>query len=94
MTQLIVKNPIDPRKLDSLLFFLKSWDIDAEILTEANSPATGKFKVRHKSHTPTDAELEERLSKNESIADCSESDDKAIIASHRPVFSNGLEKWL
>jgi hypothetical protein len=94
MTQLIVKNPIDPQKLDSLLFFLKSWDIDAEILTEANSPATRKFKVRHKSHTLTDAELQERLSKNESLYAGTESDDKGIITSHRPVFANGLEKWL
>ena len=33
MTQIILKDDIDQRKIDALLFFLKSWDIDAELKT-------------------------------------------------------------
>lgn len=31
MQQLILKNDIEKAKLDALLFFLKSWDIEAEL---------------------------------------------------------------
>jgi hypothetical protein len=31
MTQLTLKTDIDPKKLDALIYFLNSWDIDAEI---------------------------------------------------------------
>jgi hypothetical protein len=31
MTELIIKNDIEKKKMDGLLLFLKSWDIDAEI---------------------------------------------------------------
>jgi hypothetical protein len=31
MTELILKNNIDRQKLDSIIIFLKSWGIDAEI---------------------------------------------------------------
>jgi len=33
MTELIFKNRIDKKKLDSIIFFLKSWNIDVEIKT-------------------------------------------------------------
>jgi hypothetical protein len=33
MTQLIIKNAIDRKKLNSIVEFLKEWDIDAEIKT-------------------------------------------------------------
>ncbi len=33
MTQLIFKNNIEQRKLDALLYFLKTWNIDAELKT-------------------------------------------------------------
>ena len=33
MTELILKNKIDKKRLDSIVFFLKSWDIDVEIRT-------------------------------------------------------------
>jgi hypothetical protein len=33
MTQLVLKSKINQRKLDALLFFLKEWDINAEITT-------------------------------------------------------------
>jgi len=33
MTQLVLKGNIEKKKLDSLLLFLRSWDIDAEIKT-------------------------------------------------------------
>ncbi len=32
MVQLILKNKIEKSKLDALLYFLKSWDIDAELV--------------------------------------------------------------
>ncbi|MDR0575205.1 MAG: hypothetical protein LBG96_14510 [Tannerella sp.] len=31
MTELIIKNDIEKKKMDGLLLFLKSWDIEAEI---------------------------------------------------------------
>jgi hypothetical protein len=31
MTELVLKNKIDKRKLDSIIHFLKSWDIDVEV---------------------------------------------------------------
>jgi hypothetical protein len=33
MTELILKDKIERKKLDALVMFLKSWDIDAEIRT-------------------------------------------------------------
>jgi hypothetical protein len=33
MTELIIKNDIGKRKMEGLLLFLKSWDIDAEIIS-------------------------------------------------------------
>ena len=33
MTELILKNKIDRKKLNSIILFLKSWGIDAEIKT-------------------------------------------------------------
>jgi hypothetical protein len=33
MTELVLKNKIDRKKLDSIIIFLKSWGIDAEIKT-------------------------------------------------------------
>jgi len=33
MTELILKSKIDRRKLNSIIGFLKAWDIDAEIKT-------------------------------------------------------------
>ena len=35
MTELILKNRIDRKKLNSIVIFLKSWGIDAEIKTIA-----------------------------------------------------------
>jgi hypothetical protein len=31
MTELILKNEIDKKRLDSLLLFLKSWNVDVEV---------------------------------------------------------------
>ena len=33
MTQIIIKDDIDQSKIDALVFFLKSWDIDVELKT-------------------------------------------------------------
>jgi hypothetical protein len=35
MTALILKSKLDSKKLDSLILFMKSWDIDVEIKTAA-----------------------------------------------------------
>lgn len=40
MTQIILKDDIDQRKIDALLFFLKSWDIDVELkITQSGKSA-------------------------------------------------------
>jgi hypothetical protein len=41
MQQLILKKDIDQSKMDALLYFLKSWDIEAELKT---SPVAAKKK--------------------------------------------------
>jgi hypothetical protein len=96
MTQLVLKSPIDQKELDSVLSFLKSRNIDAEILQEINSPVTRRFKIKYnESHILTDEQLEEKLSKNESdFIDCTDIDYKEIIDSHHPILADGLEKWL
>ena len=38
MTELILKNRIDRQKLNSIVIFLKSWGIDAEIKTTVATP--------------------------------------------------------
>ena len=35
MTELILKNRVSQRKLDSIVFFLRTWGVDAEIKTAA-----------------------------------------------------------
>jgi hypothetical protein len=56
MVQLILKNDIGQNKIDALLQFLKSWDIDAELKTTIStktqkkddfSLATGIWKDYH-----------------------------------------------
>jgi hypothetical protein len=42
MQQLILKKDIEQSKMDALLYFLKSWNIDAELKT---SPIVAKKKV-------------------------------------------------
>jgi len=37
MTELVLKNKINRQKLDSIIIFLKSWGIDAEIKTTDKS---------------------------------------------------------
>jgi hypothetical protein len=39
MTELILKNDIDKRKMEALISFLKSWGIDAELKTTNQSAA-------------------------------------------------------
>ena len=41
MQQLILKKDIDQSKMDALLYFLKSWNIEAELITK---PKTTKKK--------------------------------------------------
>ncbi len=40
MTELILKSNIDKQKLDSIIIFLKSWGIDAEIKSTATKKST------------------------------------------------------
>lgn len=44
MTEIILKDDIEQSKNEALLFFLKSWDIDAEIKT-SQSPQKTKSKA-------------------------------------------------
>lgn len=47
MTEIILKNNIDKRKMDALLSFLKSWGLDAELKTTdvQTKKATTKFSL-------------------------------------------------
>lgn len=46
MTQIILKDDIEQRKIDALLFFLKSWDIDAELkITQPNKSKSNEFSL-------------------------------------------------
>jgi hypothetical protein len=38
MTELILKNKIDQQKLNSIVIFLQSWGIDAEVKTTVATP--------------------------------------------------------
>ncbi|MDR0795407.1 MAG: hypothetical protein LBE79_05030 [Tannerella sp.] len=42
MTELILKNRIDRKKLNSIVIFLKSWGIDAEIKTISSRKKNNK----------------------------------------------------
>ena len=41
MTELILKNKVDRQKLDSIIIFLKSMEIEAEIKSTATNKNTG-----------------------------------------------------
>jgi hypothetical protein len=45
MTQIILKNQIERKKLETLLFLLKSWEIDAEV--NNNNITQSKSKSNH-----------------------------------------------
>jgi hypothetical protein len=54
-----------------------------------------KFRVVNRPDTLSDEQLSEKLSGEVSdLPDCSDDDCRTIVENHRPVFSNGLEKWL
>ncbi|WP_147273578.1 hypothetical protein [Pedobacter chinensis] len=40
MTEIILKDDIEQSKIDALLFFLKSWDIDVELKTTVSKKTT------------------------------------------------------
>jgi hypothetical protein len=42
MPELIIKNDIGEKKMEGLLLFLKSWDIDAEIVSVTKNPNVKK----------------------------------------------------
>jgi hypothetical protein len=90
MTELIIENDLDKKKLEGLLIFLKSWDIEAKV-----QQVSRKYRVINKSHILSDEQLAEKLSGEAAdVSSCSENDCSEIIKKHRPVFSNGLDKWL
>ena len=43
MQQLILKNDISPSKIEALIHFLKSWDIEAELKTSTETSSTNKI---------------------------------------------------
>jgi hypothetical protein len=95
MIELIIKNDIGKKKMEDLLLFLKSWDIEAEIRPVAKTPGIKKIRIINKSHTLSDEQLAEKLSGEVSdMPSCPDNDCHEIVTNHRPVFSNGLEKWL
>jgi hypothetical protein len=90
MTELIIENDIEKKKLEGLLIFLKSWDIEAKV-----RQVPTKYRVKNKSNSLSDEQLGEKMSGEAvDIPSCSESDCREIIKNHRPVFSNGLDRWL
>jgi len=44
MTEIILKDDIEQSKIDALLFFLKSWDIDVELRTTTSKKTTKSTK--------------------------------------------------
>jgi hypothetical protein len=95
MTELIIKNDIGKKKMDDLLHFLKSRNIEAEIKPVMKIHNAKKVRITNKFHALSDEQLAEKLSGEASdMSLCSDSDCCEIVTNHRPVFQNGLEKWL
>jgi hypothetical protein len=95
MTELIIKNDIGKKKMEDLLLFLKSWDIDAEIISVAKKSNAPKIRIVNRPDALSDEQLSGKLSGEVSDRfSCSDDDCREIVENHRPVFSNGLEKWL
>ncbi|TCD27110.1 hypothetical protein EZ456_11360 [Pedobacter psychrodurus] len=44
MTEIILKDNVEQNKIDALLAFLKSWDIDAELRTTSSKKSTKTTK--------------------------------------------------
>jgi hypothetical protein len=90
MTELVIENDIEKKKLEGLLIFLKSWDIEAKV-----RQVLPKYRVMNKSHALSDEQLAQDLSgEAEDMSSYPESDCREIIENHHPVFSNGLDRWL
>ncbi|MDR0754057.1 MAG: hypothetical protein LBF04_01565, partial [Prevotellaceae bacterium] len=86
--ELIIKNDIGKKKMEDLLFFLKSKDIDAEIISVTKNPNGKKIRIVNKPDALSDEELSEELSGEMSdMPSCSDNDCREIIENHRPVFS-------
>jgi hypothetical protein len=95
MMELIIKNDIGKKKMEDLLLFLKSRNIEAEIKPATKIHKTKKVRVINKSHVLSDEQLAEKLSGEVSdMSSCLDGDYREIVTNHRPVFQNGLEKWL
>jgi hypothetical protein len=48
MTQIVMKNTIDRKKLNTLLFLLKSWDIAAEVNTHHDIKKISAYSTSQK----------------------------------------------
>jgi hypothetical protein len=86
MTELVIKNDIGEKKMEGLLLFLKSWDIDAEIVSVEKNPDIKKIRIVNRADALSDEQLSEKLSGE--ISDtlfCSEDDCREIII---PSFVN------
>jgi hypothetical protein len=66
-----------------------------DVISEIENSKVKKFRIVNRHETLSDERLSEKLSGEVSdLPDCSADDCRAIIENHRPMFSNGLEKWL
>jgi hypothetical protein len=59
MTELIIKNDIEKKKMDGLLLFLKSWDIDAEIISVTKKSKIKKVRIVNKPDALSDEQSSE-----------------------------------
>ncbi|MDR1864518.1 MAG: hypothetical protein LBR08_03000 [Bacteroidales bacterium] len=80
MTELILKSDIGKKKLERLLHFLKSWDMEVEIMPVTEKSEVRKIRVINKSRALSDEQLSEKLSDDVSdMSSCSENDCREIV---------------
>jgi hypothetical protein len=88
MTELIIKNDIGQKKMEDLLFFLKSKDIEAEIRPAPKTHKVKKGRIINKFHALSDEQLAEQLSGEVvDILSCSDNNWNEIIM-RIPSFVN------
>jgi hypothetical protein len=73
--ELIIKNDIEKEKMEDLLFFLKSKDIEAEIKPVTKIYKTKKVRIINKSYDLSDEQLAEKLSDKGADMSCCLDDD-------------------
>jgi hypothetical protein len=85
MTELIIENDVEKKKLDGLLIFMKSWGIEAKV-----RQVSRKYKVINKSRTLSDEQLSEKLpdEMSNTLSFSNMDDDYHEIIMHIPSFVN------